>query len=940
MPYRNVVRWVRGVAAGAAVVGVTSAAEPELPAEQVEFFEAKIRPILVERCYDCHSAAAGKSKGGLRLDTRDTLRKGGETGPAIVPGDPGKSLLLEAVRHASEDLQMPPKEQGGKLPPEEVALLEQWVRMGAPDPRTRGPAHPLDMVAARRHWAFQPVVKPVPPSVRRPEAIATPVDAFVVSALEARGLALAREAGPRTLLRRVAYDLTGLPPTMDEVEAFARRYPQDPRAYAEAVERLLASPAYGERWGRFWLDVARYADTQGYLVGNAERRFAFSHTYRDYVIRSFNDDKPYDQFVVEQLAADRLPLGEDKSPLAALGFLTLGRRFLGNQNDIIDDRIDVMTRGLLGLTVTCARCHDHKYDPVPTQDYYSLHGVFASSEEPAEKPLLRPLVDSPAYQQFLRKRAVVEGRIREKERGEVQAFLAGLRRRTGDYLWGAWEAGDAVAGEKFELFAGTRKLNPEVLRRWRSYLAEATRRDHPILAPWFALAALPAEGFREAAAGLIAGWRGDRRFHAAVVGALAGRENPPGSLSEVAGVYNEVFAAAEPAGTAPAGKQKGKSGRIALAPEEAEGLRGFLTAAGAPPAVAEEAAATMIRRQLNDRTAALRRELESLQWTEAGAPLRAMALVDRAEPRNSAVLLRGRPGNRGPEVPRRFLEVLSGEERVPFTDGSGRLELARAIASPGNPLTARVFVNRIWGWHFGRGLVDTPSDFGVRTPPPEHRALLDWLAASFMAGGWSTKALHRTIVLSRVYRQASDVEPAGAGLDPDNRWLARFGRRRLEFEAQRDTWLQVAGELNRAGGGLPDDLLQQPFTRRRTVYGFIDRQNLPGMFRTFDFPNPDVSSAQRLATTVPQQALFLLNSPFVLEMTRRLAARVEREAGASESVRIESLFRTVLQRPPDAGEAALARAFLDGVGSSGTGLTRWEALAQTLLQSNELAFLE
>lgn len=348
----------------------------------------------------------------------------------------------------------------------------------------------------------------------------------------------------------------------------------------------------------------------------------------------------------------------------------------------------------------------------------------------------------------------------------------------------------------------------------------------------------------------------------------------------------------------------------------------------------------MIRRQLNDRTAALRRDLEALHWTEAGAPLRAMALVDRPEPRNSAVLLRGRPGNRGPEVPRRFLEILAGEKRAPFTEGSGRLELARAIADPANPLTARVFVNRVWGWHFGRGLVDTPSDFGLRTPPPVHRELLDWLAASFVAGGWSTKSLHRAIVRSRVYRQAGDVGAAGLNRDPDNRWLGRFSRRRLEFEALRDTWLAVAGRLDAAGGGRPDDLVNEPFSRRRTVYGFIDRQNLPGMFRTFDFPNPDVSSAQRFATTVPQQGLFLLNSPFVLEMARHLAARAQREAGEAGAARVATLFRLALQRLPEAEEAALALAFVQESVPDGTGLTRWEALAQVLLQSNELAFLE
>jgi hypothetical protein len=567
------------VAGAATVPHAGRAAAPDLAPEHVEFFEAKIRPLLVEHCYSCHSTESGKSKGGLRLDTRDALRRGGETGPAIVPGDAAKSLLLEAVRHTSDDLQMPPPDQGGKLSAEAIALLETWVKLGAPDPRTGGEPHPLDFEAARRHWAFQPVVAPPVPATPPGMPVATPVDAFVFARLAARGLVPAPPADARTLLRRVTYDLTGLPPTPAETAAFERDHPRDEQAYARVVERLLASPAYGERWGRFWLDVARYADTQGYLVGNAERRFAFSHTYRDYVIRAFNADLPFDRFIVEQLAADRLPLGEDKSALAALGFLTLGRRFLGNQHDIIDDRIDVVTRGFLGLTVACARCHDHKYDPVPTQDYYSLHGVFASSEEPAEKPLLGPLVDSPAYQEFLRQRAAVEEKIRARERTEVDAFLAGLRSRTGDYLLGVHEAAGLAPGEKFELFAGTRKLNPEVLRRWQAFLGVAANRAHPVLAPWFALAALPAEGFAAAAAERLAAWRDDARYSRAVVDALAAAETPPASLRAVADIYNRLGAAAEPPAPAAApatkAKSKGKAAPppLVLAPEAAETIR-------------------------------------------------------------------------------------------------------------------------------------------------------------------------------------------------------------------------------------------------------------------------------------------------------------------------------------------------------------------------------
>ncbi|MBL9187322.1 MAG: PSD1 domain-containing protein [Opitutaceae bacterium] len=904
----SAVLWKVGPAlqAGLGLVSIALAAQAaELPPEHVEFFESKVRPILVEHCYKCHSTEAGKSKGDLLLDTRDALRKGGVTGAVIVPGDPAKSLLIEAVRYASDDLQMPPKEEGGKLAPEKIAALEQWVKLGAPDPRAGGKPHPTDIAAARKHWAFQPVTKPVPPAVKNAKWVRTPVDAFVLAQLEAKRLAPAASADPRTLLRRVTYDLTGLPPTADEMDAFLREMKSDPRAYDRAVDRLLASPRYGERWGRFWLDVARYADTQGYLVGNAERRFPFSHTYRDYVIRAFNDDKPYDQFIVEQLAADRLPLGEDKSALAAMGFLTLGRRFLGNQNDIIDDRIDVVTRGLQGLTVACARCHDHKFDPIPTKDYYSLHGVFASSEEPAEKPLLGPLVESPEYRRFLEKTAEAETKVKARARSEVEKFLGEVRAKTGDYLLGAHDFARAGGDGKLDLFAGPRKLNVEFLKRWQAHLASDAAKSDPVLAPWFALAALPAESFEEAAKSVVATWAGvgenglsqPRPYDAGVVEAFVKAEKPITSLKDVAAIYNRL------------GAESNKA-----APAEPEANRGAihkaLHAEGSPANPGYGATAALIKRQVDDKTSALRREVVALQWTEPGAPLRAMALTDKAKPVDSRVLLRGNAANRGPEVPRQFLEVLSPEKRTPFTEGSGRLELARAIASPTNPLTARVFVNRVWGWHFGAPLVPTPSDFGVRTEAPVHRALLDWLAASFTEGGWSVKALHRAIVLSSTYRQSSEVQAAAATADPDNLLVHHFPRRRLEFEALRDTLLAASGALDLRGGGLPDDLTKQPFTVRRTVYGFIDRQNLPGMFRTFDFPNPDVSSAQRLATTVPQQALFMLNSPFAQEQARRLAQRPEVAAEKSDAEKIRALYRVLLQRSPDAEESRLALAFL------------------------------
>jgi hypothetical protein len=413
-----------------------------------------------------------------------------------------------------------------------------------------------------------------------------------------------------------------------------------------------------------------------------------------------------------------------------------------------------------------------------------------------------------------------------------------------------------------------------------------------------------------------------------VVEAFTKAKKVPESLKDVAAIYNNIFAMAEKGGSAPAGEgaDEGKkvveaSGATAPSPTaeatttvapsaQLEAIRDLLYGVDAPANLTYEATAVMIKRQIDDKTSGLRREVEALNWTEPGAPLRAMALADKAKPANSRVFLRGNPANKGPEVPRQFLEVLAGEKRTPFASGSGRLELAREIASPRNPLTARVFVNRVWGWHFGPALVRTPSDFGVRTEAPLHRALLDWLTAGFVEAGWSVKQLHRSILLSATYQQSSDEHPAAAAVDPDNQLIHRFNRRRLDFEALRDTLLAVSGALDPKAGGLPDDLTKEPFTTRRTVYGFIDRQNLPAMFRTFDFPNPDVSSAGRFATTVPQQALFMMNSPFAQEQARQVWRRADLKAAGAETGRIRALYRVLYQRFPDADELRLAQEFM------------------------------
>lgn len=864
--------------------------------EQLDFFEAKIRPVLVEHCYACHSQAAGSAEGDLLLDSRDGPRTGGGSGPAIVPGEPNQSLLLKAVRYDDETLQMPPPDEGGKLPEEVIADLVTWVRLGAPDPRSTVTVAPAkDWDAASQHWAFQPVSKPNVP--REGEL---PVDAFVKEKLELKGLALNPPADKRTLLRRVYYDLTGLPPSYTAMQAFLAD--KAPDAYTRAVERLLDSPTYGQRWGRHWLDVARYADTRGYRTGGKQERYSFSHAYRDYVIQAFNDDKPFKQFVVEQIAADYLELGTDKSALAAMGFLTLGRRFIDNANLIIDDRIDVVTRGFMGLTVSCARCHDHKFDPIPTADYYSLHGVFASSEEPAELPLLRELDDSPAYRSYLSAKQKLEDDIERIKNEKVDAFLSKHRAKTGDYLLAAHDAESLDPKVTLEEFAGKRDVDVRLLRRWVDWLRKNP--SHPVLASWRRVAH-PKDALDDGDPSLAAEFD----------------ERNPTSLEAAAEIYNELCRLAAKQGT------------------EHVPLHGFLHGDDCPSNPRRDEVAGWLRRLISTATAGQKRDIEALNWSHDGAPPRAPILVDRDRPRNSRIFKRGDARNLGDEVPRQFPRVLAGADRKPFERGSGRWELAQAIANERNPLTARVFVNRVWGWHFGEPLVDTTSDFGIRTPKPIHAELLDWLAATFMENHWSVKELHRQIVHSETYRQSSHVRAKGFAVDPENRLLHHANRRRLDFESMRDTLLAVSGTLDPKLGGISIDVTKHPAPPRRTVYAFVDRQNLPGLLRTFDYPNPDATSPGRFSTTVPQQALFMLNGPFVIDQARTLASSLSETM--TDSQRVRQLYRSVLARDPDEAELGLARDFVSRKDSEqGDELSVWEVLAQTLLLSNELMFVD
>ncbi len=762
-------------------------------------------------------------------------------------------------------------------------------------------------VEASDHWAYQPVTRPSVPSVENFSWPSGAMDHFILAKLRENGMRPARRANRRILIRRVTLDLTGLPPTSGEVDRFVAD--DSPGSYRRAVERLMASPRFGERWGRHWLDLARYADTKGYLAGNQARLFTHSYTYRDYVIDAFNADLPYDRFIIQQVAADKLDLGTDKRPLAAMGFLTLGRRFLNNPHDIIDDRIDVVTRGFMGLTVGCARCHEHKYDPIPMADYYSLYGVFASSHEPGDKPFISEAIDPIQRAAFKRERRRREDNLNNYQREQYARIREQVKQQTGDYIWAAHRSAKVPAAKLDEL-ARKAKLDPDLTRRWMRHLTERRESDDPVFATWFALAKLDAKSFGEQVRTALDGEFLDKA-HPAVRAALQDAD----SLEAVAKALGQL---------------------LYEAGEDQPKLREVVYSDTSPAKLSDGDVLRVMEVKGREGIRSRRRKFDELEGEHPGAPNRAMVLLDNAQSHNPRIFLRGNPGSKGAAVPRRFLAVLSGKERRPFEGGSGRLEMARAIADPQNPLTTRVMVNRVWQRLFGSGLVKTPSDFGMRAEPPSHPKLLDFLTADFIEKGWSIKALIRGIVTSSTYRQGETLQPEFAERDPGNRLLWQMNRKRLDFEAMRDSVLSVSGSLSLQQGGRSVRIEDKPDANRRTVYAFVNRQNLPNLFRTFDFAGPDTTCPQRFTTTVPQQALYLLNSPFIEAQAKRLAKREEVQAVADDS-RIRVLYRLAYQREPSAGELVLARQFVDDFVPSAVA---WERLGQALLVSNEMMFVD
>jgi len=770
---------------------------------------------------------------------------------------------------------------------------------------------------AKRHWAYQPIIAPTLPSVKLRDWPATAVDQFILTKLEANKLRPSPPADRRTLLRRVYYDLIGLPPTVQEVEAFERD--ASPDAYAKVVERLLASPHYGERWGRHWLDVARYADTKdGVLMYGDDRVRPYAYTYRDYVIRALNADTPFDRFVHEQLAADQIAPKVEPWRLAAMGFLTLGRQFDNNVHDIIDDRIDTVTRGFLGLTVACARCHDHKYDAVPTRDYYSLYGVFASCEAPLELPT----TDAKLMESEIEKQLGAKRRELQKFLDEQHALLLeDARTRVGDYLVHiATTPPDPLETAVYFLSLAPTDLRPPIIASWRRHLELHAKSIDPVFGPWHELMAVPDAEFAKSRDVV-------QRFKSGPINPLvleALLAAPLANKGDVARAYGRLFTAHYQAG-----KQ--------VLPTDAARRQIFdlVASADSPAFFPKSRTWQFMSRKEKDAFGGKLQELDRMAVKSPHAAPRAMTLVDSPELLDPRVFVRGNASRLGEPVPRQFLEVVAGARRKPFPHGSGRLDLARSITDAKNPLTARVIANRLWMHHFGEPLVSTPSDFGARSNPPTHPELLDFLASSLMHdGAWSLKYLHRLMVLSSTYQQSSEARNAELGVrNESNDLYARMNRRRVEMESMRDAMLVASGRLDTSMHGRPVDVASDASNRRRTVYGMVDRQSLPGLFRAFDFASPDASAERRPKTVVPQQALFGLNSPYVLEQARAIAARSEVNGAKDDAERVAALYRVILARSPDGDETKRGMKFLRAGGPVAQ-------LAQVLLLTNEFTFVD
>ncbi len=1127
-------------------------------ASDAAFFEAKVRPLLIAKCHECHGSE--KPKAGLRLDSRDAVLTGGESGPAAVVGKPDESLLVDVIGYRNT-VQMPPK---AKLPDAEIATLTEWVRRGLPWPNSK-PAAPATNPATaaadftdeqKAFWAFQPVQRELPPTVTNEAWVRSPIDRFILAPLESKGLSVAREADRRTLLRRVTLDLTGLPPTPDEVAEFVAD--SAPDALERVVDRLLASPRYGERWTRHWLDVARYADSNGLDENLA---YANAYRYRDYVVKAFREDKPYDRFLIEQIAGDLLPfesspplslsdVGEGRSEVAspatkapltltlspadrgegtgravdsfdalvATGFLCLGAKMLAEddpvkmQMDIIDEQVDTIARAVMGLTMGCARCHDHKFDPLTVDDYYGLAGIFKSTQTMDTFTVVarwheRPLASPQQLQQRDERQrlATAQKQAIEKLKADAtETILTEPRRNAGAYLLAATrefqlaeqskntkprgndpnvkaipgviliEAEDYARGNvlkdretygkaigvlvnrgetpnfteydidveraaayQFELryaAAGSRpvkvilngqlaksdaagmvtgswnpdtqtwfvegtvslktgrnvirleqpqffphidkllltpvndskspipappqgtvtaeqsQLLPSLVQQWSKTLEKTKSDSKSILSAWHQFAAgKPLTVDPAAAENGVARLLGDAQ---------------PESLTDLAHRYERLFAEAQQSWTDLKATAAGKDAK-SLADPVLEAARLLIVDPKGPFAVPADIEAAFPP----DVAAQLKAGRDELASQEAAIPKFAEAMaVAESKPEKLKIHLRGSHLTLGREVPRQLPRILTGAANRELTEGSGRLQLARWLASRAHPLTSRVMVNRVWQWHFGHGLVRSPDNFGRLGERPSHPELLDWLAGEFTGNAfraphsWSIKHLHRQLVTSSAYRMSTTHDARAALADPENRLLWRFHRQRMDVEVLRDSLLAVNGQLDETPGGTMLPTANRAYvtstanvnpaiynSRRRSIYLPVVRSALFEVFTAFDFADPSTLNGQRDQTTVAPQALFMMNSAFVLDQSRVLASQLLGRTDLDPPARVRHLYDLAYSRAPSEAEVSRAAGYLDrlraamtqsGIAAAEIEPRAWTSLCRAVLSANEFVYVE
>jgi cytochrome c553 len=880
--------------------GTPSAGSPD-------FFESKVRPVLADNCFSCHT---NSQLGGVRLDSRESILK------VIVPGDPDRSALITAIRQTGK-IKMP---MGGKLKDQEIQDLAAWVKAGAVWPESAKPvtAAKGEYVITpqqRAFWSFQPLKKPpMPPAT---EWAKTEIDRFVIAKLHEQGMEPVKLADKRTLIRRATLDLTGLPPRPEEIDAFEKD--GSPDAFAKVVDRLLASPAYGERWGRFWLDVARYGEDD-YRSLDPMRRgynpYPFAYLYRDWVVKAINDDMPYDGFVKAQLAADLADESTRARNLPALGFLGLGPWYYDNgaveitHADERHDRVDVVSRGFLGLTAGCARCHDHKYDPIPTKDYYALAGVFLNTTYHEYPRVPKAVVDD-----YKGREKAIEARqklMNEFSGVESEQLAQALAFQASKYMMAVWKiTGDNKA--EAATVAGDDKLDYELLQRWIAFLAKPPK-HYPYLTKWQEMikqkgkkaeAQKLADEFQKTLVGVMFEHREIKEENEII----AAKALPGTKKKEQANLPNEFITNDDfcpgcglELKTLPI--EKMNLWTDVFQRDLADDVNPDVPGSKVKPGLLVFRGWGLERQLSPERKSyidALRADIEKLEKEQPPHFPYVHGVIDAEKPVDLRLNLRGSPYNLGDEVPRHFLSVL---DPAPLKRGSGRLDLADAIVK--QPITMRVIVNRVWRAHMGTGIVDTPSNFGVTGERPTNPELLEYLAQRFVENGMSLKKLHREIMMSAVYQLSDDESKENYEKDPANRFYWRANRHRLDAEQIRDSILAVSGSLDRKMGG-PSEALTPDF-KRRTLYGKISRYRLDDYLQLFDFPSPNISAEKRFTTTVPLQRLFFMNSDFVQQEAEILAQTVTAEP--DNAARIQKAYRLVLARQATNEEVKLGLDYL------------------------------